>query len=433
MRKHQLDTASDIKYRQAHRGALQKIGGRVFSPQRDPLIHVTDRIGDTSLADGWTSASDSPATSRPFQNSHPLLQLQRLYGNSYVQRLLARASQDDSSGHAPPDVEKAIHRARGGGHAMDSVLRAQMENTFGSDFSSLRVHTDARADTLSRALNARAFTTGQDIFFRQGAYNPGSSSGRHLLAHELSHVVQQGAGGLKRKLTVSQPGDRYEREADQVAREVTQREQRAAPKAAGDGLALRQAEEEEEMVQAKVENASAQRQMEEEEGLVQTLLVWRQEAPTAEAGTAEAEPTEAEKAAAAAAAAAAEGVAAQATAVGKSETNKSKAAQATEREAGQAAKQEAASATAAGPAKAEAEGVGQAPAEETGRATGSAAAKGAGPGVNGKAPASAEEDPAFQAVIGNIEGVATTEQTHAPAEAKAGEAQAAAVSPPKEL
>jgi hypothetical protein len=66
-----------------------------------------------------------------------------------------------------------------------------MERAFGADFSSVKVHTDAEADTLNQELNARAFTTGQDIFFRQGEYSPGSGSGQKLIAHELTHVVQQ--------------------------------------------------------------------------------------------------------------------------------------------------------------------------------------------------------------------------------------------------
>jgi hypothetical protein len=56
------------------------------------------------------------------------------------------------------------------------------------------VHTDARSDALNRALEARAFTTGQDIFFRSGEYDPGSAAGQALLAHELAHVVQQHDG-----------------------------------------------------------------------------------------------------------------------------------------------------------------------------------------------------------------------------------------------
>jgi hypothetical protein len=67
-----------------------------------------------------------------------------------------------------------------------------LQKAFGTDFSSVRVHTDSGADTLNKELNAKAFTTGQDIFFRRGEYSPGSDGGKKLIAHELTHVVQQG-------------------------------------------------------------------------------------------------------------------------------------------------------------------------------------------------------------------------------------------------
>jgi hypothetical protein len=66
-----------------------------------------------------------------------------------------------------------------------------MERALGADLSGVRIHADRRADELSRLLQARAFTTGQHVFFRRGAYDPVSSGGRALLAHELTHVVQQ--------------------------------------------------------------------------------------------------------------------------------------------------------------------------------------------------------------------------------------------------
>jgi hypothetical protein len=68
-----------------------------------------------------------------------------------------------------------------------------MEDSFGTDFSRVRVHTSSQSDTLNRQLQARAFTTGSDIFFRSGEYKPTSGAGQQLLAHELTHVVQQGA------------------------------------------------------------------------------------------------------------------------------------------------------------------------------------------------------------------------------------------------
>jgi len=89
-------------------------------------------------------------------------------------------------------LRQAIGQARGGGQPVPAELRGSMERAFGADFSRVRLHADPRADRFNRTLQARAFTIGRDIFFRRGDYNPGSVRGRQLLAHELTHVVQQG-------------------------------------------------------------------------------------------------------------------------------------------------------------------------------------------------------------------------------------------------
>jgi hypothetical protein len=101
---------------------------------------------------------------------------------------------------APPDLESSIQQARGSGQAMPNQLRLKMEQSFGADFSGVKVHTDGRSNQLNQAIQAKAFTTGQDIFFRQGQYDPGSRGGQELLAHELTHVVQQGGSAVKPKL-----------------------------------------------------------------------------------------------------------------------------------------------------------------------------------------------------------------------------------------
>ena len=142
-----------------------------------------------------------------------------------MQRVLALARQGEGEADVAPEVEPAIERARGGGQGLDHGVRRQMESAFGSDFSGVRVHTGAEAHELNRAVSAVAFTTGQDIFFRDGAYNPSNPEGKELLAHELTHVVQQGGQGIKAKLTVSQPGDPLEREADEMARAAVRDEQ----------------------------------------------------------------------------------------------------------------------------------------------------------------------------------------------------------------
>lgn len=84
-------------------------------------------------------------------------------------------------------------KSTSGGAALPPDTRNQMEGHFGADFSQVRVHTDSSAVQMSQDLGAKAFTHGNNIYFNEGQYSPGSQSGDHLLAHELTHTVQQGA------------------------------------------------------------------------------------------------------------------------------------------------------------------------------------------------------------------------------------------------
>jgi hypothetical protein len=106
---------------------------------------------------------------------------------------------------ASPDFETSINQARGGGQPLANNIRQPMEQAFGVDFSRVKVHTDSQADQLNQSIQAKAFTTGQDVFFRQGTYEPGSRGGQELLAHELTHVVQQNGGAVQRYFNV-EPG-----------------------------------------------------------------------------------------------------------------------------------------------------------------------------------------------------------------------------------
>lgn len=96
-------------------------------------------------------------------------------------------------------VASEIDGKRGGGASLPDGVRQSMEGAFGTDLGDVRVHTGGEADTLSRALGARAFTTGNDIFFANGEYDPGSKAGQETLAHELTHTVQQ-TGGVDRQV-----------------------------------------------------------------------------------------------------------------------------------------------------------------------------------------------------------------------------------------
>ena len=105
---------------------------------------------------------------------------------------------------APVEVERGIADARGSGRPIDPAVRSRFEQAMGTDLSTVRVHDGPGADRLNRSISARAFTTGHDIFFSQGTYNPRSDAGQQLLAHELVHTVQQSSSARRmiRRLTV---------------------------------------------------------------------------------------------------------------------------------------------------------------------------------------------------------------------------------------
>ncbi|KAB8139866.1 DUF4157 domain-containing protein, partial [Chloroflexia bacterium SDU3-3] len=99
-----------------------------------------------------------------------------------------------------PEVEQQIGQLRGGGSPLPTGDRAFFEERMGADFSQVRIHTGDQAASTARQINARAFTVGADIAFDHGEYTPGTSAGRELLAHELTHVTQQLGGAVARKV-----------------------------------------------------------------------------------------------------------------------------------------------------------------------------------------------------------------------------------------
>jgi Domain of unknown function (DUF4157) len=130
----------------------------------------------------------------------------------------ATGSKNEPS-EAPPIVHEVLRSA---GQPLDEATRGFMEPRFGYDFSQVSVHTDATAAESVRAVNALAYTVGRDIVFGVGQFAPETSPGRSLLAHELTHVVQQSGtiGDNPEALSVSEPDDVAEKQADIVSRTV---------------------------------------------------------------------------------------------------------------------------------------------------------------------------------------------------------------------
>jgi hypothetical protein len=151
------------------------------------------------------------------ERERPLHQLASDVGNHAFGNTLAR----DGAGIMPtgevhPAVQSTIDSTRGGGQALDSGVSERLSPSLG-DLSDVRVHTDSTANDLNHSVAARAFATGTDVYFAQDQYKPNTSDGDHLIAHELAHVVQQRGAPTSGPLTVSNPGDAMENEADQVA------------------------------------------------------------------------------------------------------------------------------------------------------------------------------------------------------------------------
>ncbi|GAB5398574.1 MAG: hypothetical protein Aureis2KO_01590 [Aureisphaera sp.] len=92
---------------------------------------------------------------------------------------------------ASSQLESKINTSKGGGSAMDTDTQTEMSQKFGTNFGDVRIHTDQPSIQMNRQLGAKAFTVGNDIYFNQGQYSPNNQQGKHLLAHELTHVVQQ--------------------------------------------------------------------------------------------------------------------------------------------------------------------------------------------------------------------------------------------------
>lgn len=152
---------------------------------------------------------------KPGHNEHPILHLQHTIGNRAVRHLLTANKPEDN-------LQRSIASLQNGGRPFPSSERAFFESRFKTDFSCVRIHTDRHADELARNVNARAFTLGRNIVFGTGQYQPGSSDGQRLLAHELVHVVQQSntSSPTPELSRISQPTDATEREADQVTNAV---------------------------------------------------------------------------------------------------------------------------------------------------------------------------------------------------------------------
>ena len=197
-----------------------------------------------------------------------LLALQRAVGNSGVRGLA------DEERSPVLDVVSS-----GGGQPLEEPVRADMEGRLGHSFADVRVHTGEAAHNSAAAVNAHAYTVGSNIVFQRDKYDPGTDGGRTMLAHELTHVVQQRSGPVDGTATgagvrISDPSDRFEREAAATAeRAMSAPSVPATAQRLAAGAVVQRAAEGPAAQGSLVPGASLQRAEEEEEETAQGSFI----------------------------------------------------------------------------------------------------------------------------------------------------------------
>ncbi|MDC8005369.1 DUF4157 domain-containing protein [Aureisphaera galaxeae] len=185
--------------------------GAVNDPYEAEADAIADKVMQSSFEPATPPSSSGPLVQKKCSNCKEELQKKPL-SESITPLVQRSALSHTSGGEASDAISQQIQNSKGSGSMMDRGTRSFMESRFGSDFSGVRIHTGSEAIQMSKSLHAQAFTVGNDIYFNQGKYNPSSASGKHLLAHELTHTIQQkGAQSIQRIPTESGiEDDRYD-------------------------------------------------------------------------------------------------------------------------------------------------------------------------------------------------------------------------------
>ena len=154
----------------------------VVGASNDPLEREADRVA-ALVVDG--GGRDHAA---PFTTATMVSRISRSSTAEYGAAVIG-----SEGGRVDTPTERDIIGARSGGKALGSSIRRTMEDRMGADFSGVRVHVGPKSDELNQRIQARAFTTGSDVFIRREDHRPNTAAGQRLIAHELVHTVQQGA------------------------------------------------------------------------------------------------------------------------------------------------------------------------------------------------------------------------------------------------
>lgn len=175
--------------------------GDVFEQEADRIADEVVQTKSISVSDlkKQSGKKNTQQPTNPFtQKITPIAQRQLENDDEEKEELLQTKSNMQSKIEMDEERTKQIHTLFGAGQVIPATERHFFESHFGVNFQPVRLHTDGHAQQLARRLQAKAFTVGKDIAFASGEYNPRSFAGKKLLAHELTHVVQQGAAAVNR-------------------------------------------------------------------------------------------------------------------------------------------------------------------------------------------------------------------------------------------
>lgn len=177
----------------------------IFESNRENEDTVQKK-GELSFNDllGAKKEEKANAENNPMLKDPKLLQAKALTNKNST--IVQKSNSSSDHANNLTSTENKLAASKGNGDPMSGVLRRQMESSFGADFSGVRLHHDNSAAEMSKSLNAQAFTHGSDIYFNSNKYNVNSTAGKHLLAHELTHTIQQGKSpGIQNKLSTHSP------------------------------------------------------------------------------------------------------------------------------------------------------------------------------------------------------------------------------------
>ncbi len=338
--------------------AVSRKAGETEAVQRQESTDVSRKEGESVVS---RKAAEGETVQR--QEADKVSRIQRAPAADSKTGPVMPASENGKAPAVPEGFDSDLDHTKGQGQPIQEDTRSDFETRFGADFSDVRIHTGTEAADLNKSIHAKAFTRGSNIYFSNGAYDPSSSSGKGLLAHELTHVVQQGHADGPAQRTATNDGPLQREEADDDDTPTPEERAIALAKAA---RAAKEAEQAATEGQREVVKSKDQKNEEKKS---------------------EKESKQKAKAAA--------GHANEATTKGK------------KRKKGEA--------------------------KDSPRVDQTVGEPGGPAGGMKKAPASPEEDPAFQNVVKKIGGVAKTSKKHPSAKSKADEAQAGAVAPLEEI